>query len=109
MRAEVESMRSRLADAATERLGNPSADEPPITEAEMMRLLARIARTGKPGDRLRAIEMLGKQMGLFRDKPNEPEPDPHLREKLIARINERLAAMRESGTLTVVAEKVGTP
>jgi len=33
-------MKSRLADAATERLGNVSADEPPITEAEMMGLLA---------------------------------------------------------------------
>ena len=103
-------MRSRLADAATERLGNPSADEPPITEAEMMRLLARIARTGKPGDRLRAIEMLGKQMGLFRDKPNDP-PDPNAREKLIAKLLQRFAAMRASSdeaTVTVVAEKAGT-
>ena len=94
-------MRSRLADAATERLGNPGVEEPPITEAEMMRLLAGIARRGKPADRLRAIEMLGKQMGLFREKAEAP--DPHAHEKAVARLMQRLAALRPP-TLTVVPE-----
>lgn len=103
-------MRSRLADAATERLGTPGADEPPITEAEMMRLLAGIARRGKPGDRLRAIEMLGRQMGLFRDKPPEVErPDPDARDKLVAKLVQRLAALRppdrQEATITVLPEK----
>jgi hypothetical protein len=102
-------MRSRLVDAAAGRLASTAiADEPEITEAEMMKLLARIARTGKPGDRLRAIEMLGKQMGLFRDKPQAEQPDPNAREKLIERINQRLAALRppsRESTIAVEAEK----
>jgi hypothetical protein len=32
-----------------------------------LRVLARIARTGKPSDRLRAAELVGKQLGMFRD------------------------------------------
>ena len=100
-------MRSRLVDAAAGRLANSTGDEPPITEADMMRLLARIARTGKPGGRLRAIEMLGKQMGLFRDKP-EPPPDPDAREKLVAKLMQRLASLRPPSAeamITVVPEK----
>ena len=97
-------MKARLADAANTRLAAGSREEPEITEAEMIRLLAGIARRGKPGDRLRAIEMLGKQMGLFREKA-EP-PDPQLREKLMAKLMQRLAALRlpSVDVLTVVAE-----
>ena len=64
-------MRSRLADAATERLSNPSGDEPAMTEDEVLRVLARIARHGKPGDRLRAAELIGRRLGMFSEK-NEP-------------------------------------
>ena len=39
-----------------------------MTEAEVLRVLARIARTGKPVDRLRAAELLGRQLGMFRDQ-----------------------------------------
>ena len=38
-----------------------------MAEEEVLRVLARIARTGKPGDRLRAAELIGKQLGMFRD------------------------------------------
>ena len=51
-------MRSRLADVAAGRLANAVAGEPETTEAQVMRLLPQIARTGKPGDRLRAIEAM---------------------------------------------------
>src|SRR5439155_17276104 len=62
-------MKPRLAGAAIDRLANTSAaDEPPMTEDEVMRVLARIARSGKPSDRLRAAELIGKQLGMFRDK-----------------------------------------
>ena len=62
-------MKPRLAGAAIDRLANTSAaDEPPMTEDEVMRVLARFARSGKPSDRLRAAELIGKQLGMFRDK-----------------------------------------
>jgi hypothetical protein len=32
-------------------------------------LRQQIARIGRPGDRLRAAEFLGRQMGMFREKP----------------------------------------
>ena len=34
-------------------------------------MLARIARTGRPGDRLRAAELIGRQLGMFRDAGQE--------------------------------------
>jgi hypothetical protein len=39
-----------------------------MTEDEVMQVLRRIARSGKPTDRLRAAELIGKQLGMFRDK-----------------------------------------
>lgn len=39
-----------------------------MTEAEVMRVLAGIARRGKPADRLRAAELLGRQLGMFREQ-----------------------------------------
>ena len=101
-------MKSQLANAAAGRLANTTiVDELEMTEPEMMRLLARIARTGKPGDRLRAIEMIGKQMGLFREKTQEENPEPNARETLIAKIMQRLAAVHPPSVdaITVVAEK----
>jgi hypothetical protein len=48
-----------------ERLATSPSEEPPITPEEMLRVLARIARMGRPGDRLRAIELLGSRMGML--------------------------------------------
>jgi hypothetical protein len=59
-------MKPHLAEAAADRLAR-AADDVPMAEEEVLRVLARIARTGKPGDRLRAAELIGKQLGLFRD------------------------------------------
>jgi hypothetical protein len=59
-------MKPHLAEAAADRLAR-AADDAPMAEEEVLRVLARIARTGKPGDRLRAAELIGKQLGLFRD------------------------------------------
>ena len=61
-------MANRLADAAAERLSSAERDEPEMTVTGVMRVLARIARTGKPGDRLRAAELLGRQLGMFREQ-----------------------------------------
>ena len=47
-------MKMRLPAAAASRIANAPSDEPAMTEAEVLRVLARIARTGKPADRLRA-------------------------------------------------------
>jgi|GEM_PF-5660992 len=100
-------MKSQLANAAAGRLANTTiVDELEMTEPEMVRLLARIARTGKPGDRLRAIELLGKQMGLFRDKAQMEQPDPNARATLIARLMQRIAAVHPPSVdaINVVAE-----
>src|SRR3954471_22689575 len=59
-------MKPHLAEAAADRLAR-AADDAPMAEEEVLRVLARIARTGKPGDRLRAAELIGKQLGMFRD------------------------------------------
>ena len=37
----------------------------PMDEAGVLRV---IARTGKPGNRLRAVELIGKHLGMFRDE-----------------------------------------
>jgi hypothetical protein len=65
-------MKPRLVDAAQDRLVSPptgpqTALDAPLGEEDVLRVLARIARTGKPGDRLRAAELIGKQLGMFRD------------------------------------------
>jgi hypothetical protein len=64
-------MKSRLANAASERLATALADEPVMNEDEVLRVLARIARHGKPSDRLRAAELIGRRLGMFSEK-NEP-------------------------------------
>ena len=38
-----------------------------MAEEEVLLVLARIARTARPGDRLRAAELIGKHLGRFRD------------------------------------------
>ena len=75
-----------------------------------MRLLAGIARRGRPGDRLRAIELLGKQMGLFREteaprsQQERARASAELREKLMRRL-EALRVPERAAVLTVIAEK----
>jgi len=74
-------MKPRLVDAAQDRLGAPStgsqtALDAPLTEDEVLRVLARIARTGKPGDRLRAAELIGKELGMFREEGHHASPAP---------------------------------
>jgi hypothetical protein len=60
-------MSTRLSKAAAGRLATAGTEaEPDMTAEEVLRVLARIARTGKPRDRLRAAELLGRQMGMFR-------------------------------------------
>lgn len=57
----------RIAEAAAAQLARRAPDDAPITADEAFRLLARIARTGPPAARLRAIELLGARMGLFQE------------------------------------------
>jgi hypothetical protein len=59
-------MKARIAQAAADRLAI-GVEDVPMTEDEVLRVLARIARTGKPADRLRAAELIGKQLGMFRE------------------------------------------
>src|SRR3954463_2971180 len=59
-------MKPHLAEAAADRLAR-ATDDAPMAEEEVLRVLARIARTAKPGDRLRAAELIGKQLGMFGD------------------------------------------
>src|SRR6266853_282818 len=71
-------MKPHLAEAAADRLAR-AADDAPMAEEEVLRVLARIARTGKPGDRLRAAELIGKQLGMFRDaaaRQSRPDIQP---------------------------------
>jgi len=64
----------RIAEAAAAQLATrPAADEP-ITAEEMVRLLSRIARTGPPAARLRAVELLGARMRLFQEAPGAAPP-----------------------------------
>jgi len=62
----------RIAEAAAARLATRSAGDEPITAEEMVRLLSRIARTGPPGARLRAVELLGAPRLRRRKRPSEP-------------------------------------
>jgi hypothetical protein len=57
----------RIADAAAAQFARRPGSDEPITAEEMVRVLARIARTGPPAARLRAIELLGGRMGLFQE------------------------------------------
>jgi hypothetical protein len=60
---------NRIAEAAAAQLTKRTSSDEPITVEEIFRLLARIARTGPPAARLRALELLGERMGLFRTEP----------------------------------------
>jgi hypothetical protein len=57
----------RIAEAAAAQLARRAPDDVPMTADEAVRLLARIARTGPPAARLRAIELLGAGMGMFQE------------------------------------------
>jgi hypothetical protein len=65
-------MKRLLAEAAAGRIRSSDSVAEPMTEAEVLGVLARIARTGKPGDRLRAVELIGRHMGMFREKTPDP-------------------------------------
>src|SRR5690242_409192 len=65
----------RLASPIT---GPQTALDTPLGERDVLRVLARIARTGKPGNRLRAAELIGKQLGMFRE---EAQRGPTLEER----------------------------
>jgi hypothetical protein len=70
---ESQGMKPRLVHAAADRLASPTSGpqtalDTPLGEQDVLRVLARIARTGKPGDRLRAAELIGKQLGMFREE-----------------------------------------
>jgi hypothetical protein len=76
-------MKPRLVHAAADRLASPitgpqTALDTPLGERDVLGVLARIARTGKPGDRLRAAELIGKQLGMFRE---EAQRGPTLEER----------------------------
>ena len=60
---------NRIAEAAAAQLTKRTSSDEPITAEEIFRLLASIARTGPPAARLRALELLGGRMGLFRTEP----------------------------------------
>jgi hypothetical protein len=57
----------RIVEAAAAQLARRASDDVRMTAEEAVRLLARIARTGPPAARLRAIELLGARIGLFQD------------------------------------------
>jgi hypothetical protein len=59
-------MKPHLTGAAADRLARATEDGP-MAEEEVLLVLAKIARTGRPGDRLRAAELIGKQLGMFRE------------------------------------------
>ena len=61
-------MKPRLAGAAADSFVSATGASEAMTEDEVMQVLARIARCGKPSDRLRAAELIGKQLGMFHDK-----------------------------------------
>jgi len=60
---------NRIAEAAAAQLARRPPNDEPITPEEMVRVLARIARTGPPAARLRALELLSERMGLLGTEP----------------------------------------
>jgi hypothetical protein len=66
---------NRIAEAAAAQLAKRAPDDVPMTAEEVFRLLVRIARTGPPAARLRALELLG---GLFRSSEPVLGPLPAL-------------------------------
>jgi hypothetical protein len=66
-------LKPRLSSVAAGRLNSPlegagAALDAPLAEDDVIRVLARIARTGKPGDRLPAAELIGKHLGPFKEE-----------------------------------------
>lgn len=85
----------RIAEAAAAQLAKRLGSGEPITAEELIQLLARIARTGPPAVRLRAIELLGTRMGLFREAAAEPALSDEERARYINVILDRLRRRRE--------------
>jgi hypothetical protein len=99
-------MKPRLVDAAADRLASPSAGpqtalDAALTEEDVLRILARIARTGKPGDRLRAAELVGKQLGMFRE---EARRGPTLEEMVLEADRLRRSRLLAAPGINVAAE-----
>jgi len=84
----------RIADAAAAELARRATDDVPITAEEMIQLLARIARTGPPAARLRAIELLGARMGGLPDASAVGRPAPLSEDERAERIEAILAPAR---------------
>jgi hypothetical protein len=96
----------RIAEAAAAHLATHAPDDVPITADEVVRLLARIARTGPVAARLRAIELLGARMGLFQEAP-AVEPAAALSDEERA---ERIGAILDRARLRrEVAQGQGNP
>jgi hypothetical protein len=99
-------MKPRLVDAPADRLASPSASpqtalDAALTEEDVLRILARIARTGKPGDRLRAAELVGKQLGMFRE---EARRGPTLEEMVLEAARLRRSRLLAAPGSNVAAE-----
>ena len=86
-------MKPVLRNLAASRMAVPSAED-----QDLLRALRQIAfsPTTKVADRLRAIELLGKQSGLFREQGDaEPgAPSEDATERLRELIMRRLKALR---------------
>jgi hypothetical protein len=60
-------MSDKLKQIARAHLDRIGGDHRPMKEDEVMEIFAQVARTGKTPDRLRAAELIGKLLGMFRD------------------------------------------
>lgn len=80
-------MKPHLAGAAADRLAGATKDGP-MAEDEVLLVLAKIARTARPGDRLRAAELIGKHLGMFRD-PAQPDSAMTFAELVLAAQRQR--------------------
>ena len=83
-------MKSALRSLAASRIAVPEGD---TSKPELLRVLRQIALSpaSKPADRLRAVELLGKAIGMFQGE--EPKAE-RSREDLTQVILQRLAALR---------------
>jgi hypothetical protein len=97
----------RIAEAAAAQLARRPPDDVPMREEEAVRLLARIARTGPPAARLRAIELLGARMGLFQDAPGVGPPTALNDEERAERIDAILERARRRREIAQAAEEFG--
>lgn len=107
--ARIPGMKPRLVHAAADRLASPitgpqTALDAPLGEEGVLRVLARIARTGKAADRLRAAELIGKQLGMFRE---EAQRGPTLEEVVLEA--ERLRRRRLSAAPSVEVTALPAP